>query len=124
MKVHGDRDLPTRPRPKYRVPYIHRMDGRGMASTITITHDKLARLVGTPRSPIVVDVRTDEDFAADPRILPGALRRGHADVAAWVRDFEERPAVVVCKSGAELSHGVACQTACKTDPGSASKFDP
>ena len=83
------------------------MDGRGMASTITITHDKLARLVGTPKSPLVVDVRTDEDFAADPRILPGALRREHADVASWAQDLTGRTAVVVCRTGAKLSHGVA-----------------
>ncbi|WP_061937416.1 sulfurtransferase/chromate resistance protein [Aureimonas sp. AU22] len=78
-----------------------------MASTITITHDKLARLVGTPKSPLVVDVRTDEDFTADPRILPAALRRGHADVAAWARDLTGRAAVVVCQTGTKLSHGVA-----------------
>jgi rhodanese-related sulfurtransferase len=78
-----------------------------MASTITITHDKLARLGGTPKSPLVVDVRTDEDFAADPRILPGALRRRHKDVAAWAGALTGRTAVVVCQRGAKLSHGVA-----------------
>jgi len=78
-----------------------------MASTITITPDKLARLVGTPKAPLVVDVRLDEDFAADPRILPGALRRGHTDVAAWAQDLMGRTAVVVCQSGGKLSHGVA-----------------
>ncbi|KTR01434.1 sulfurtransferase [Aureimonas ureilytica] len=78
-----------------------------MASTITIMQDKLARLVGTPKSPLVVDVRTEEDFSADPRILPGALRRGQADVAVWARDLTGRTAVVVCQKGGKLSHGVA-----------------
>ncbi|MCM2504267.1 sulfurtransferase/chromate resistance protein [Aureimonas altamirensis] len=78
-----------------------------MASSITITHDKLARLVGTPKSPFIVDVRTDEDFFADPRLLPGALRRGHLDAASWSRDLTGRTAVVVCRTGAGLSHGVA-----------------
>ncbi|MCO6051777.1 sulfurtransferase/chromate resistance protein [Mesorhizobium sp. RP14(2022)] len=79
-----------------------------MASTITtITHDKLARLIGTPKCPLVLDVRTDEDFAGDPRNLPGAVRRRHADVEAWARDLKGRSVVVACRSGRELSHGVA-----------------
>ena len=46
-----------------------------MSSFTTISVDKLARLVGTPQAPTIVDVRTDEDFAADPRLIPGAVRR-------------------------------------------------
>jgi hypothetical protein len=41
-----------------------------MSSLTTISIDKLHRLVGTPRCPAVVDVRTEEDFAADPRLIP------------------------------------------------------
>lgn len=78
-----------------------------MASTIAITHAKLARLVGTPKCPFVVDVRTEEDFAADPRLVPGAVRRDHATVATWAADFRARAVVVVCHAGAKLSHGVA-----------------
>ena len=78
-----------------------------MASTTTISCDKLSRLVGTPKSPLIVDVRTDEDFAADPRLVPGAVRRDHATVSAWAADLRSRPVVVVCHAGAKLSHGVA-----------------
>jgi hypothetical protein len=48
-----------------------------MPSLASITPDKLARLVGTPRCPALVDVRVDEDFAADPRLVPGSIRRDH-----------------------------------------------
>ena len=59
-----------------------------MSSPTTISIQKLARLVGTPKCPAIIDVRTDEDFAADPRLIPGSLRRPFArrgDVGAGVR---------------------------------------
>ena len=48
-----------------------------MSSYTAISADKLARLIGTANSPALIDVRTEEDFAADPRLIPGAVRRSH-----------------------------------------------
>src|SRR5437660_1701356 len=45
-----------------------------MSSYTSISPDKLARLIGTAKTPALIDVRTDEDFAADPRLIPAALR--------------------------------------------------
>jgi rhodanese-related sulfurtransferase len=73
----------------------------------SIPVDKLARLVGTAAAPAIIDVRTEEDFAADPRLLPGAVRRSHAEVVAWAPDLQARTAVVICHKGSKLSHGVA-----------------
>ena len=42
-----------------------------MSSTTTISIEKFARLIGTPKCPAVIDVRNEEDFAADPRLIPG-----------------------------------------------------
>jgi rhodanese-related sulfurtransferase len=79
-----------------------------MPSPNTITPDKLARLVGTAKCPALLDVRTDEDFAAEPRLVPGAVRRRHADVTEWAGGFAGHPAaVVVCQRGGKLSQGVA-----------------
>jgi rhodanese-related sulfurtransferase len=78
-----------------------------MSSVTTITTDKLARLVGTPRCPAVVDVRIDEDFAADPRLVPGAVRRPHGSASAWAGELAGRSAVVVCQRGQKLGEGVA-----------------
>ena len=50
-----------------------------MPSPNTISVDKLARLIGTAELPDLIDVRTDEDFAADPRLIPGSIRRPHAE---------------------------------------------
>ena len=79
-----------------------------MPSPNTISPDKLARLIGRPDSPVLIDVCTEEDFAANPRLVPGAVRRPWADVPAWGPDFVAgRPAVIVCKKGLKLSQGVA-----------------
>ncbi len=78
-----------------------------MPSSTSISVEKLARLVGTPRAPLVIDVRTADDFAADPRLVPGAIRRGHADAADWAAGLVGRSAVVVCERGRKLSEGTA-----------------
>src|SRR5690349_10132230 len=78
-----------------------------MPGPSTIASTQLARLIGTPDSPVILDVRTDEDFGRDPRRIPGALRRDHRDVADWAPEFAGRGAVVVCQRGAKLSEGVA-----------------
>jgi rhodanese-related sulfurtransferase len=57
--------------------------------------------------PRLIDVRTKEDFAADPRFIPGAVRRAHATVSNWGSDFAGRSTVVVCENGQGLSEGVA-----------------
>jgi rhodanese-related sulfurtransferase len=78
-----------------------------MSSVTTITVDKLARLIGTPKCPAVIDVRTEEDFAADPRLIPGAVRRAYGSAPAWAGELAGRSAVVVCQRGQKLSEGVA-----------------
>ena len=58
-----------------------------MSSYTTISPDKLARLIGTAHMPALIDVRTDADFAADPRLIPGAIRRSHEDAGDWGGEF-------------------------------------
>lgn len=78
-----------------------------MPSFLEISPDKLSRLIGTPAAPCIIDVRTEEDFALDPRLVPGSIRRSHADVASWAGSVEADAVVVVCQRGGKLSHGVA-----------------
>jgi rhodanese-related sulfurtransferase len=78
-----------------------------MSAPNTISPEKLNRLVGTPACPVLIDVRTAEDFAADPRLVPASLRRSHTDVAIWAPALAGRPVVAICHHGAKLSHGVA-----------------
>lgn len=72
-----------------------------------ISHDKLSRLVGTPTCPIIVDVRPDEAFDLDPRLIPSAIRRSQTDLSRWAPELKGRSAVVICKKGEELGQGVA-----------------
>jgi len=78
-----------------------------MSSPTQISSDKLARLIGTANLPALIDVRTDEDFAADPRLIPGAVRRNHEDTADWGEEFTGRSAIVVCLRGQKLAQGTA-----------------
>jgi len=76
-------------------------------SPTAISVQKLARLIGTPKCPVLIDVRDDDDFAADPRLIPGSIRRSHVDAAAWVGAYRGRSAVVICRKGLKLSEGTA-----------------
>jgi rhodanese-related sulfurtransferase len=78
-----------------------------MPSTTEITVAQLSRLVGLPAGPWLIDVRTDEDWAADPRLIPGSRRRDFADPPVWQDEYRGRPVIVVCRKGLKLSQGVA-----------------
>jgi rhodanese-related sulfurtransferase len=78
-----------------------------MPSITSISIDKLARLIGTPKCPVLIDVQTSEDFAADPRLIPGAIRRPWFQASEWVTEFVGQSAIVICQKGQKLSEGVA-----------------
>src|SRR5689334_17089110 len=90
--------------PKNRVLFHQ---GRSMSSYTSISSDKLSRLVGTANAPALIDVRIDEEFAADPRLIPGAIRHSHRDVQDWARGYTGQSVVVICQSGKKLSEGTA-----------------
>lgn len=50
-----------------------------MPAPDAISCDKLAKLIGTPRCPVILDVRRDAVRAEDPRLLPGAWALRKAD---------------------------------------------
>ena len=77
-----------------------------MPSFLEITPDKLARIIGTPNPPTVIDVRIDDDFARDPRRIPGSVRRDFRLVTEWGAEISG-PAIVLCQRGQKLGHGVA-----------------
>jgi rhodanese-related sulfurtransferase len=78
-----------------------------MPAPDTIATSQLARLIGTPDVPIIVDVRLAEDRAADPRLLPATILRSHSEVAGWAPGFVGRHVVVLCQRGLKLSQGTA-----------------
>ena len=78
-----------------------------MSSYSSISSEKLSRLIGTANAPALIDVRIDEDFAADPRLIPGATRRSHLDVQDWAGGLTGQSVVVICQKGQKLSDGTA-----------------
>src|SRR3546814_12036144 len=75
----------------------------------TISSDKLVRLVGIPSGPVVIDVRPEDDFATEPLLIPGTLRRAAADIGIWADEFRGRSAVIACRDGGSLSQSVAAR---------------
>lgn len=78
-----------------------------MPSPDIITPGQLARRIGLPDAPVLLDVRTPEDFAADARALPCSIRASHTDVAQWAEAWRGREVAVICQKGLKLSQGVA-----------------
>ena len=78
-----------------------------MPSTTEITTQQLSRLIGLAHAPTIVDVRIDEDYAADPRLLPGSRRRDFRDTAAWAGEYQGSTVIVTCQKGLKLSQGAA-----------------
>lgn len=77
-----------------------------MPSNAEIIPSQLARLIGLPTAPAIMDIRTAEDVGANPRFLPGAQRHDALDVGNGANEYADRNVVVVCQKGRKLSQGV------------------
>lgn len=78
-----------------------------MASYNEISVSTLGRLTGTPDCPVILDVRIDEDFDADPYLIPSALRHPFTDVARLSNELADHSVVVYCQKGLKISQGAA-----------------
>jgi len=78
-----------------------------MPATTEITVSQLSRLVGLPNSPTIIDLREDEEFAADPRLIPCTRRHAGAAGPGLAKDYIGRSVVVVCRTGLYSSQGVS-----------------
>jgi rhodanese-related sulfurtransferase len=75
-----------------------------MPGPTEITPAQLARLIGTPDAPTLLDTRIDDDFALDPRLIPTARRVNHRQIM----DEPTGPTcVILCQKGKKLSQGAA-----------------
>jgi len=78
-----------------------------MPSPTEITVPQLARLIGLPDAPVLVDVCIDEDFAADPRLIPSSFRHPFGDIGSLADQLTGKRVVVVCQKGKKISQGAA-----------------
>ena len=78
-----------------------------MTSPNQITVSQLSRLIGTPSAPVIIDVCIDEDFNADPRLIPTAIRHPHTDISSIAATLTDKRVVVACQKGLKISEGAA-----------------
>jgi rhodanese-related sulfurtransferase len=108
----GTRDLPTRRQPKLAFHLTPDTEGTQMPAPDAISCDKLLKLIGTPKAPLLLDVRRDALWAADPRAIPGAIPVPEAALALdgmpeLAARCAGKPVVVSCAEGHRLSQGTA-----------------
>lgn len=80
-----------------------------MASHSSISIERLTRVVGTGHAPVIVDVRSDDEFDADRLLIPGSIRREALSVGDWAKRFAGRSVVVVCREGGTISQAVSAR---------------
>jgi rhodanese-related sulfurtransferase len=85
-----------------------------MPSNTAITVAQLSRFIGLSRdgrhpAPTIIDVRDDDDYAADPRMIPGSIRRDYRTAPEWPMVMADPGdhAIIVCQKGKKLSEGYA-----------------
>lgn len=80
------------------------MDG---APTPISSNELYARL-GTAAAPVLLDVRRNDAFSADDKLIIGAYHRPPQEVDRWRKDLPaHRPVVAYCAHGHEVSQGTA-----------------
>lgn len=78
-----------------------------MPSPTQITVPQLSCLTGTPDAPVLIDVRIDEDFEDDSRLIPSSFRHAHDAIATLAGPLQGKSVVVICQKGKKLSEGAA-----------------
>ena len=79
------------------------MDGQ-----ISISPQELYAAIGTASAPVLIDVRRDDAFAADERMLVSARRWPPEQIGQWGHNLTGgRPVVVYCAHGHEVSQRAA-----------------
>jgi rhodanese-related sulfurtransferase len=78
-----------------------------MPAPNTISIDKLVRLIGTPKCPTLIDVRLDDELAADPYLIPSSRHRTLEKLGVSTEPSCTEPTVVICQEGTSLSQGIA-----------------
>lgn len=82
-----------------------------MPAPDAITAEKLSKLIGTPRCPVILDNRRDPIRAEDPRLLPGSRTLGDAEMVpealGAIIATLSGPVVTLCAEGHGRGQGLA-----------------
>jgi len=74
-----------------------------MSAPTTISIDKLFRLIGTPKCPTLVDVRPQDEFEADPHLVPSSVHCPASELDDCPERFGGSAAILICRTGSSLS---------------------
>ena len=80
-----------------------------MPSPTEITVAQLSRLIGLPDAPALVDVRSEDEYRADPQLLPSAHRLASADPAMWRKRYAGQSIILLCQTGRTPSQAAAAR---------------
>lgn len=84
------------------------MDGTAKS----ITPKSLYLRLGTERTPVLIDVRRAAAFDGSDRLIAGAFHSAPEQIESWQRELsKERPVVVYCVHGHEVSQNAAATLA-------------
>ena len=71
-----------------------------MSDNRTIPPPDLAKLLEGDTAPVLLDLRKPPDYSADPRLLPGALKRDLGQIEQWAGSLPpDKQVVVYCAEG-------------------------
>jgi rhodanese-related sulfurtransferase len=77
-----------------------------MASATSVS--ELAKVLGSVRAPLLIDVRREATFQAAEHLIAGSIRRSPEGVEQWRGALpKDYPVVAYCAHGHEVSQGVA-----------------
>ncbi len=66
----------------------------------SVSPKELARLLLDGSQPVLIDLRKEPDYEADPRLIPGAVKWRLAEIESWGKALPQgRPVVVYCAEG-------------------------
>jgi rhodanese-related sulfurtransferase len=79
-----------------------------MDGNLSVSPSALYARLGTSMAPIVLDVRRNDAFEDDDKLVVGAFRRAPEEVSLWSNELPtDRPIIAYCSRGQEVSQGIA-----------------
>lgn len=78
-----------------------------MPTFASIAAEKLARLLGTPKAPIIIDVRELDALATDQRLIPTSAHLDYTTAQSWAPAYRGQSVAVSCQKGKKLAEGAA-----------------
>jgi rhodanese-related sulfurtransferase len=81
-----------------------------LSPAFSISPTELWHLIGTADAPQLIDVRRRDIYESTPGLLPASIWQEPTELPRWIATLDpERPIVVACKAGKELSQSITAE---------------